>query len=123
MKTLTLLTLASTLVFLPPVHAEERPEHFKGRPAPTLEAALANLTDYNARLEALLKKDRLAPEDLLQVHQLSYTLEQALEKLGEEQARLAALLEEVHLASERGDSKTVKASGGAYLKGAAPLTR
>ena len=115
--------LASALAFLPLATADERPDHFKGEPAPTLEAALKNLADYNDKLAALIKKKEMEPEDLLEVHQLSYTLENALVKLRQEQELLAELLEEVHLASESGDSKTVAASGAAYLKGAAPLTR
>ncbi len=125
MKKLTLLALATTLAFLPLSFAEPRPDHFKviSKPSPTLEAAVANLTESNAKLAALLKKDALNDADLLEVHMLSYTIEQALAKLGEEQVRLAALMEEVHLASEKGDSKTVKTSGAAYLEVAAPLVR
>jgi len=70
-----------------------------------------------------VEKDTLIPEDLHRVHELTYTLEDALEKLGNEQARLAELLEEVHVASEHADGDTVKASGRAYLRGSAPLTR
>lgn len=123
MKTITLLTLAAALAFLPAAHAEDRPDHFKGKPSPTLAVALSNLAESNARLATLLKKKTVEGDDILEVHQLSYTIEVALAKLGEEQTRLAALMEEVHLASEKGDSKTVKTSGAAYLKAAAPLTR
>jgi mannitol-1-phosphate/altronate dehydrogenase len=89
LKKIIVLTFAGALAFLPLTLAQERPDHFKGKPAPTLEAALANLTEYNAKLEALLKQANLGPKELFQVHQLSYTLEMALEKLGQEQARLA----------------------------------
>ncbi|MEX1033154.1 MAG: DUF6746 family protein [Cellvibrionaceae bacterium] len=123
MKVINTLALVGTLAFTLPAVADERPDHFEGKPSPTLEVALGNLSEYNPRLAALLEKDTLSPEDLHQVHQLTYTLENALEKLASEQARVAELLEEVHQASERADSATVKASGRAYLKGTAPLTR
>ena len=117
------LVFAAAFLCLAPASAEERPDHFKGKPAPTLAVALANLSESHARLAALLKKPTLDSEELLEVHMLSYTIEVALAKLGDEQARLAALMEEVHLASERGDAATVKARGTAYLNTAAPLTR
>lgn len=124
MKIVLVFATAAALAFLPAASAEpQRPDHFKGKPSPTLAVALANPTESNAKLAALLKKDAFDDADLLEVHMLSYTIENALAKLGEEQARLAELMEEVHLASEKGDRKTVKTSGAAYLKGAAALTR
>lgn len=103
--------------------AEERPDHFEAKPSPTLNAAIENLAEYNPKLEALIEKSSLSPEDLNTVHQLTYTLEQALAKIGEEKDRVAALLEEVHLASERADEETVKQSGQGYLKGTEPFIR
>jgi hypothetical protein len=123
MKKINLLASLATLIFLPLVSAQDRPDHFKGKPAPTLEAALANLQEGNAQLAALLAQQSLSAKDLLHVHQLSYTLEVALAKLGAEQARLAELMEKIHLASERNDGKTVKSAGTAYLQGIAPLHR
>jgi hypothetical protein len=123
MKLATVFAFAGALVVAMPAFATERPDHYQPKPSPTLEAALANLTEFNPKLAALLEKDSLTPEELNQVHQLTYTLEAALEKLGSEQARVAELLEEVHVASEKNDSSTVKTSGRAYLEGTAPLTR
>lgn len=123
MKLTTIFAFASAVALALPALAEERPDHFQPKPSPTLEAALSNLAEFNPQLAALLDKDTLSPQDLNQVHQLTYTLENALEKLDSERARVAELLEEVHVASERADSKTVKASGRAYLDGTAPLTR
>ena len=123
MKLTTVFAFVGTLAIGMPAFAEERPDHFKPQPSPTLEAALANLSEFNPQLAALLEKDTLSAQDLNQVHQLTYTLENALERLDSERARVAELLEEVHVASERADSNTVKASGRAYLEGTAPLTR
>lgn len=123
MKLTTVFAFVGTLAVAMPVLAEERPDHFKPQPSPTLEAALSNLSEFNPQLATLLEKETLSPQDLNQVHQLTYTLENALERLESERARVAELLEEVHVASERADSATVKASGRAYLDGTAPLTR
>ncbi|MCC5838899.1 MAG: hypothetical protein JJT96_02155 [Opitutales bacterium] len=102
---------------------DERVDHFKGKPAPTLEVALANLATYNAKLADLISGETLTAQAMVDIHEISYTLENAFETIAREHARLADLLEEVHLASERLDSATIKASGQAFLTGTAPLTR
>lgn len=100
-----------------------RVDHFKGKPAPTLEIALRNLATYNARLAELLVEESLTPQAMVEIHQLSYTLENALETIAREHARLAELLEEVHVASERFDAAAILASGKTYLTGSEPLIR
>lgn len=113
-----------TVIFLSQLSvANERPDHFEGKPSPSLEVALAHLTEYNQKLAELIAQETLSPGDLQQVHQLTYTLENALEKLGVERERLAELLEQVHKASEHADSQTVQSSGREYLKNSAPLTQ
>lgn len=116
MKLIRSLTLACTLALTLPAIANEHPDHYQGKPAATLEQALTNLKEYNAKLAALVKKDGLSSEELGQVHQLTYTLENALEKLRDEHTRLAQVLEEVHKASEHAHVDTVKQSGRDYLK-------
>ena len=123
MKSITTWAFLAALALATPVLADERPDHFEGEPSPTLEAAMANLDEYNARLAVLVERDSLSAEELHQVHELTYALENALERLELERARLAELLEEVHQASELADGDTVKASGRAFLDGTAPLTR
>lgn len=123
MKLTTVFALAGTLAIAMPAFASERPDHYKGEPSPSLEAALSNLAEFNPKLAALVEKDSLSAQEMNEVHQLTYTLEQALERIESERARVAELLEEVHVASESGDSKTVKTSGRAYLEGTAPLAR
>ena len=59
----------------------ERPDHFKGEPADTLQQAVTNLSEYNARFDKLLAEDELTPMDMHEVHQLTYTLENALQKI------------------------------------------
>ncbi|MFO8153835.1 DUF6746 family protein [Thioalkalivibrio sp.] len=116
MRLITSLTLAGTLVLALPVLAEDRPDHFQGKPSETVEEALAVLNEHNPRLEALLAKDTLTPQEVGDVHQLTYTLENALETIANEHERVAELLEEVHLASEANDADTVRRSGREYLE-------
>lgn len=116
MKKMTLLVAGLFALGLSAVlQAEERPDHFKGKPSETLEQAVANFSEYNGKLADLLAKDALNPHDLHQVHELTYTLENALEKINAELTELAKTLEAVHVASESGDAKTTKEEGARYL--------
>jgi mannitol-1-phosphate/altronate dehydrogenase len=101
----------------------QRPDHFEGRKAQTLKEAVANFSEYNKKLSAILAKRDLAPEDMVKIHELTYTLENALDKIRAETAALAQTLEEVHVASERQDAKTVKARGQSYLRTAREIVR
>ncbi|MEJ6655905.1 MAG: hypothetical protein QNL70_07850 [Pseudomonas sp.] len=94
----------------------ERPGHFKGEPADTLQQAVTNLSEYNTKLDELLAKDELTPMDMHEVHQLTYTLENALQKIQADLADTAEVLEEVHIASETGKSGVVTEKGQAYLQ-------
>lgn len=114
-RLLSTTALALCVGFAAPAMADQRPGHFKGKPAETLSAAVVNFSDYNKQLATVLAKDKLEPADMVKVHELSYTLENALEKLREELAGLADTLEEVHLASEKMDASTVKVQGQKYL--------
>ncbi|MDZ7840687.1 MAG: DUF6746 family protein [Gammaproteobacteria bacterium] len=108
--TLVLLIAAGTL------QADERVDHFEGLPAETLTEAVANFSEYNDRLEAVLNRGDLSPADLAEVHELTYTLENALQKINAEFTALADTLEKVHLASESSEPDTVAARGRAYLE-------
>ena len=103
--------------------ADERPDHFEGEKAETMEEALSHLSSYNAKLEAILAKDELGPEDTAEIHQLTYTLENALAKIKSDVEALEVTLEEVHVASERYEVDTVRGQGRKYLDNAAKLTR
>lgn len=121
MKLIASLTLACALVLALPALAEDRPDHYAAKPAQTVEQALANLHEHNAKLAVLMEKEALTPEEVNQVHLLTYTLENALERLRDEYERLAEVLEEVHLASESVDADTVQRSGRDYLERAQKL--
>jgi|SRR5690554_7337778 len=103
--------------------AGERPDHYRGEPSPTLDAAMANLGEYNAQLAAILAKDELGPEDTARIHELTYTLENALDRIKSGVEDLEDALEDVHVASERYQVEVVRTQGRKYLDGAAALTR
>lgn len=102
--------------------AFQRPDHFKGLEAPTLEVAVANLSSYNQKLKQRLEGD-ITTNDMVAIHELTYTLENALETISKELKNVAELLEEVHVASETFDAKTAKSSGASYLQASAPLIK
>ena len=86
--------------------AAETVQHYKGKPAETLPQAVANFSEYNRKLKALLDGP-VTDADMAEVHQLTYTLENALKKINEEMAELADTLEKVHQASEKLDRDAV----------------
>ena len=112
--TLQIAAAAAALLFAALAFADDDYEHYKGEPSKTLEQAVANLSEYNNRLEKVLAGE-LTPEAMNEVHQLTYTLENALQKINEEAADLTDILEEVHLASESNQPAVVKERGEAYL--------
>ena len=123
MKHLTVLLVAPVLALglSGAAHADERPDHFEGERAATLDEALAHLSTYNAQLQAILAKDELGPEDTAKIHELTYTLENALQKIESEVDAMAEALEEVHVASERFEVDTVRAQGRRYLDASSKL--
>lgn len=102
--------------------ADDRPDHFTGKPADTLEQAVTNFTEYNAKLKALLSAE-LTPQAMAEIHQLTYTLEVALQKIHSETGKLKDTLEQVHIASERMDTATAKQSGDNYIRTAQTLVK
>ena len=93
----------------------DRVEHFKGKPAETLEQALENLHEGNQALDRLLNETPITAETSYEIHQLTYTLENALERMRGEMERLAEELESVHLASEANQGDRLDRHGQQYL--------
>lgn len=123
MKQLIFALCAGYLLIVPALlQANERPDHYKGKPSDTLEQAVANFSESNRKLQALLKAE-LTPTAMVEIHELTYTLEVALEKIHSETAKLKDTLEEVHLASERMDTATAKSRAEAYLKAAQAIVK
>jgi len=104
-----------------PSLASDRVEHYDAKSAATLEAAVANFTEYNDRLAAILEQDGLEGADLEAIHELTYTLENALARMREDMAGLADTLEALHLASEDHDEAVAREHGAAYLTTARTL--
>ena len=114
MKKLIAVAAFSCMGFMSSAIASERVDHAAGKPADTLQQAVANFSEHNKILAGLLTKPMDA-ETLHEVHMLSYTLENALKKINAEFTALADTLEEVHLASERLDGNGVIMHGKDYL--------
>ncbi len=124
-KSALVLASSALLAFVPSTFASgpgEPISHFKGKPAETLPEAVNNFSEYNARLEAILKGNVSDPA-MADVHQLTYTLENALGKISEEVTKLSAKLEELHQASEKLDQKGVIEHGGQYLSASRQLVK
>jgi len=100
----------------------EAPEHFEGEPAETLEQALANLSEFNRKLETLLDSD-LDSRTLHEIHKLTYTLENAVDRLETELDEIARMLEFVHVAAEQADRRVVREQGAAYLEKSRTIIR
>lgn len=92
----------------------ERVEHFEAVSSESLEQAVRNFREYNARLETALAGE-MNHETAAMIHEMTYTLELALEKMNQELQALAGTLEELHLASEGSDLAQVKARAEQYL--------
>jgi hypothetical protein len=93
-----------------------RPDHFAGKPSPTLDAAWRNAAEADRALAAILEKPDLQSEDHTRIHELTYTLEVAYQRIETELRNLQVTLEELHLASEQADTPTVRTSGKSYLE-------
>jgi hypothetical protein len=119
---LSAVMLGSTLFIAGAALADERPDHYKGKPSDTLEQAVANFSEYNQKLKTALAGE-LTPLAMVEIHELTYTIEVALEKIHAETAKLKDTLEELHVASEHMDTDTAKARGDAYIKAAQTLIK
>jgi hypothetical protein len=103
--------------------ADDRPAHFKGEQAATLDEALAHLATYNAQLRDILARDELGPEDTAKSHERTYPLGNALGRIESEVEAMAESLEDVHVASERFELETVRTQGRRYLDASSKLVR
>ena len=57
-RLLSTTALALCVGFAAPAMADQRPGHFKGKPAETLSAAVVNFSDYNKQLATVLSSLR-----------------------------------------------------------------
>ena len=106
-----------------PVLAQDRVDHYAPQPSDTLDQALSNFAEYNTIMAGIMAKDSLTPNDMEDVHQLTYTLEVALAKLIEESTELAQRLEYVHQASEGSNGDRLREYGLTYLETAQKIAQ
>ena len=97
MKT-KLLFIAATLSMTATASAEERYDHFPSLEAADMKTAFCNIQSYNRTLASITAKETLSAEDMVKVHELTYTLENAIMRLQADLNQAAIDLEEVHLA-------------------------
>lgn len=116
MKSLKLLILLSPLSLCSVSIADEAYQHFPSIESNNLNTALCNLKNYNQKIQPLLTASNPTAEQMVQVHELTYTLENALAQLEKDLEEMAEDLEEVHLASERLDNQTIITKGKEYLE-------
>ena len=116
-RVITVTAVASAFFCVSPAMASgagERITHYKVEPAKTLPEAVQRFSEYNAKLDALLKGE-VSDGTIAEVHQLTYTLEDALGRINKELDELAETLEKLHVASEKADRAEVVRHGEEYL--------
>ena len=101
--------------------SDEDYAHFPALESNNIQSALCNLQSYNKKLSDLLKKSSLSTEDMVKVHELTYTLENAVNFLKASLEETSVTLEEVHKASEVLNAKVIQDSGKEYLDETNPL--
>ena len=119
-KTL-IIYLLFTCVATGNAFAGERADHYKGKVPKSLDQAMSYLRSHNAQLNTLLKTEKLSPQQLDEIHQMTYTMENAIKKLKNEVTVISDSLEALHKASETGKTKITKNLGEKYLLLSKPL--
>jgi hypothetical protein len=113
-KIIPALSLTATL-FSAQIHSEEKYSHFPAIASTDLPNALCNINAYNEKLSAILSQSALTAQDMVKVHELTYTLENAVNYLKASLEQASIDLEKVHKASEILNERTIIKSGKRYL--------
>lgn len=95
--------------------AKEKYQHFASLNSNDIPTALCNIQTYNETLTSITSKANLTAEDMVKIHELTYTLENAVNFLTVTLNNVAVNLEDVHQASEQLDQNTIKQSAEQYL--------
>ena len=103
--------------------ASDEVDHYAAQPSETLAEAMANLKAYNAKVEEVMAREDLSPQDMEEVHQYTYTMEEAVARVAAEMEKLAVVLERVHLSSEGDNPSALRGAADVYLEMAGPLTQ
>jgi len=95
--------------------ADESYNHFPAVASTDIHSAFCNIQSYNQKLTAITSKQTLSAQDMVKVHELTYTLENALKLLKLRLDTAAEELEKVHIASEKLEQNTIQSAGNIYL--------
>lgn len=114
-KTPQYLLFALFGMFATTAYSDEDYDHFASLEAPNTSVAVCNLNSFNKKLQAIVEKSELSAEDMVKVHELTYTLENAVQRLQQDLVDIAVDLEKTHKASEALKQDEVKMAGSAYL--------
>ncbi len=114
---LHMLVFSSALVTTPMVAmADDKYDHYKGKPSSTLDEALTNLKEYNSKLAAEFQAGKVKLEQLHRIHELTYTLENALKRVEKDVEDIQETLEKLHKASEYGRVDEANKTAVEYLE-------
>lgn len=117
----TLAAATLTVLAAAPAVASDEIDHYAAESSETIEQALANFVDYNAKVRTLLEQEELTEADMEEIHQHTYTIEAALAKMNEEFSALAVTLEDLHLASEAYNEAELRSISQVYFETAGAL--
>lgn len=99
-----------------PAQAERVTPHYAAEPSDTLAEAVANFTEYNDRVRAVLERPDLTDADVEEIHQYTYTIEAALARMTGELAALQVTLERMHQAAESYNADAVRGIAEVYFE-------
>ncbi|RBI86155.1 hypothetical protein DRV85_05200 [Rhodosalinus halophilus] len=120
----TLIATAALGLSALAAHADEgEVQHYAVVPSETLEQALANFAEYNAKVREVLAREDLTVADMEEIHEYTYTIEVALAKINEELGALPETLEALHLASEAHEPDEVRSLAETYFETAGQLSQ
>ncbi|MFP4239837.1 MAG: DUF6746 family protein [Rhodosalinus sp.] len=122
MQILKTLAAAAALGLSATALAADDVQHYNMVESETLEEALTNFVEYNAKVQEVLAREDLSVADMEEIHEYTYTIEAALAKINEEMGALPETLEELHLASEDHDEAEVRGLAETYFETAGALT-
>ena len=121
MQTLKSLAAAAALGLSATALAADDVQHYNMVESETLEAALTNFVEYNAKVRDVLAKENLSVADMEEIHEHTYTIEAALAKINAEMGALPETLEALHLASEDHVEAEVRSLAETYFETAGAL--
>lgn len=117
---LAFVALSAIIAMAPSAHAAEPPpqriDHFQAKHADSVEEAIANLRDANAKLAQLLSGE-VNDYAMHDIHSLSYTVEESLTRIIDEMKMLLDTAGDMHFATEGLKREAVIDYGDAYLSG------